>query len=108
MRQATAQGLVLLVATLGVAATGCGGKDDQKSFEVVLQDGETVNDIFNRTITKASEMCFEDAKLQVVSWKFAKGDLEKPIVQEYTNGKNPVYIECRAVRPAAGAATTKP
>lgn len=108
MRQAMAKGLVVVVATLGVLATGCGGKDDQKSFEVVLQEGDTVQDIFTRSVTKAADMCVQDSKLTVVRWKFSKDDIEKPLAQEYTRNETPIYVECAKVRQQAGATTTAP
>jgi hypothetical protein len=93
-----ALGLAALASVLGVSA--CGGSSSTKTFKLPVQEGDTEQTLYTRAITTAVQYCIDDDKLERVQWSFAKGDVDKPVVQQYTNPRKagPMSIPCEQVR----------
>jgi len=96
-RRAAAAALAMLGGT--VLAVGC-GESTQAKFETTVERDDTPNDIYERSLTAAAEICIEKPTLEAVFWSFSKDDVEKPVVQQYINKREPslpMYLRCSAL-----------
>jgi hypothetical protein len=93
-------GLAALALLVGVAGCG-GGSSTSRTFTLPVQQGDSYGTLYTRAMTTAVQYCVDNSKLERVSWKFDKDDIDKPVVQEYTNPKKqpgPMSIPCAQVR----------
>ena len=93
--------VVLALGVPGALLAACGGSSTTKTFTLPVQQNDTVGTLYTRAITTAVQYCVDNSKLHQVRWVFGKGDIDKPIVQQYTNPHQqpgPMSIPCDQVR----------
>lgn len=89
-------GLLLIGAG---ALAGCASKAAPSSFTLaVLAEDNTPVNLLNRAIEQAIVMCSVPNAPKVITWKFAKADVDKPLAAQYQNGKFPTSQDCAVIK----------
>ena len=91
--------LLLLAVPLGLLV-GCGSKGaSSSSFNlVVLPEDTNPKDLLDRALEQAIILCSVKNPPKIVTWKFAKADIDKPVAAQYQASKFPVTQECSAIQ----------